>query len=419
MQTCLISKRTLLTSYLITGKVAEKINQYCPPYLFLNVEWKTPFFDRLGIGNVETGRVDILDDLEVDNINNVLFNTMYDYDGDRVVVGCAISDIVRGTDAFCKVVTSGLCDNFDETSWVCSRCFKTVKDEEQVHHNPYGSEGYMCDNCNHIIEEEPVKPYTYRPHPKFRGVDKNNMYIGAEIEVNVKYDCFEYEDYDMDDIEVGCMTEVRTEAYRIAKDSDRFVYCKFDRSVGIGFEIVTHPFTYSHELESGPVKAVFDSMGPNLMAGRSDGISSCGVHLHVSKEAVPVGVAVKIAKFMSSNKNLIRTISHRDDFDHMERFASLNILGGSYQMSAISRDEHRESSHYSAFHVTKNTYEFRIFNSTTKYEEFMSFVEFVVGIISYFKQPNSYDTDKFISYMSRYENFKEQNKSLYVKEGHK
>ncbi len=254
-----------------------------------------------------------------------------------------------------------ICDQVDTL-------FKTYGIRKCLHCGAWIVQGSVCRNC--VSLEESINNYSYKPLPLFHGASE--FQIGAEIEVEV---------WNEDDEMWGSYKH----AYAISKMGNRsFFYCKRDASIaGQGFEIVTHPFSLEYEREHGTMKELFNylSLNDNIKAGRSDKAVSCGIHFHVSKEVATPEVMYRVAKFFVKNSDFITNISHRVDMQRFERFAKVKMPRG--QLSII-RNDRRGSSHYCAIHRTEQTYEIRIFNSTRNYEEFMTYLEFVHGIISYY-----------------------------------
>jgi hypothetical protein len=214
-----------------------------------------------------------------------------------------------------------------------------------------------------IVLYAQIKQYSYKPTPIFYG--DNGLHTGVEIEVrmveSVKLDRY---------------------AFMVSKETNGFAYCKSDSSIGYGFEIVTHPFTIEEERKSSLVRSIYDvfdrenSKGKRFIAGREDSVTSCGIHVHCSKASFDKQQIIDVADFFLKNKTFIEKVSHRQDLSRLDRYAKIDLLSNLTQRRAL-KENYDSSSHYSAIHATRYTYEFRIFNSTTNYSEFMSFLEFV------------------------------------------
>jgi len=267
---------------------------------------------------------------------------------------------------------------------------------------PY--EGRICTSCMKAYDNIAIKQYTFKPEPVFYGESKDGLYLGTEIEIQVTS---QYRDSDEDEDE-DCDENDNAihHARGVSKVSKGFAYCKSDASIGGGFEVVTHPFTLAMEKRNGMLKSIFEYLNSSedMGAGQEDNVTSCGIHFHVSQKAVSKVARERIIKFFTSNPEFILKVSKRRSMSRLNEYSSLVTLDSEGQTRAIVDHIPVDSSHYSAIHVTDNTIEFRIFNSTRRYDYFIGYVQFIYGLIQFFSKRDGTVAD-FMRFMKKYEQF--------------
>lgn len=170
-----------------------------------------------------------------------------------------------------------------EEWWVCCDCRDsetvTCEDCGETFHYSMVEDGY-CLSCYH--ENHRLYPYDYSPEPDFHGMATNNRYYGLEIEV----DCDRWGKYDVDFD--GLMEEL--EAY------NDLIYCKYDGSLHNGVEIVTHPCSYQYLMEKPYIREICQV---TLDHGyRSHHTTTCGLHVHISKDGFGEDRELGMAKFV-------------------------------------------------------------------------------------------------------------------------
>jgi len=112
------------------------------------------------------------------------------------------------------------------------------------------------------------------------------------------------------------LTEI---AYEIVKDSDDFLYCKYDSSVSNGFEIVSHPVTFNAfknmDLQKYFLKHRTDVKGFHT--------SDCGMHVHLNRTAFNDMQLYKFVLMLNEYDKLTKVISQRrreSEFDSWSQF---------------------------------------------------------------------------------------------------
>ena len=233
-----------------------------------------------------------------------------------------------------------------------------------------------------------IRSYSHKPDPIFNKMAwENTTYFGIELEVTAS-------DPKYSSVGVAAMS---------VKDSlgDNF-YLKDDSSIegNGGFEIVSHPMTWQYFKSNYKWKELFQGFRD---AG-CDTHSSCGMHIHVSKQALkPLGWW-KVTEFMSKcSKNVVK-FSRREEYGlnrwaRMPNSASISQLKTrrmDFNEDAItSKDLVRYTSRMPSFNAQRSRYnalnheqggatmEFRLFDTTVDSEEFVNTVAFVSALVDY------------------------------------
>jgi hypothetical protein len=155
----------------------------------------------------------------------------------------------------------------DNSEWWCEYCAQdraNFCDECEV---CYTDECFGCDNR----QDGRVHNYQYKPNPVFHGKDKNNLFMGFELEMELNsIDSNEYH-----------------EAARLVQplEADNICYLKADGSIrGMGFELVTHPHSLTAYEQATELWDYIHTLRTEYKA-RSYDTDSCGLHVHVSRSA--------------------------------------------------------------------------------------------------------------------------------------
>lgn len=164
-------------------------------------------------------------------------------------------------------------------------------------------DGCTCGSCYTDRNESAgslVRDYSYKPRPVFHGTGP--VFLGAELEIST----------------YGANT--RKAAELATRHLGSFGYLKSDSSIGTGFEIVTHPFTYAWGLDHYPWAMLDDLRDMGCEASES-----CGMHVHVSRAgfANPAHM-YRWMKFVYRNQHAVQAIARREStqwasFDRYER----------------------------------------------------------------------------------------------------
>ena len=332
-----------------------------------------------------------------DHIENLYYLERYD---DMICELCIESNYTScpDCDEYCRddetyFVNEGLGRGYN----VCESCFENGSylfchscDELWEWDDMYMYNGeHYCQSC-HQENKAQIHYYNYEPnelnfHHIKNGVScftsnkpltKKTMYLGVELEI----DSFE---------EISTKNECSKET---AKDETLF-FNKEDGSLDYGFEIVSHPFTMDYFRAN---KARFHKrIKTALKHGfRSHDVKTCGMHIHVSKDALSNLDIFKIVHFMYSNVDFIKIISNRT-WGQLQQWCSLDInalISGmsdpSQKVERICKVAKRKGGtpKYVGLNLAKDkTIEFRIFRGTLNWSTYQKNIQFVDALINWIK----------------------------------
>ncbi len=157
---------------------------------------------------------------------------------------------------------------------------------------------------------------------------------------------------------------------------------KRDGSVSNGVEIVSKPDTIANHKEVFK-KFIVDGKSAGLVAN-----SNCGIHIHVSRGHMSFLTLGRINAFMNINREKVEEIAGRSS--SYAKFSQNNydkgLLNPWYQASGdrYAKDKKFSWDKYTCLNLAPaHTMEFRIFKSTTDWEEFCRFLEFTEAVVNY------------------------------------
>lgn len=253
-------------------------------------------------------------------------------------------------DVMCYISNQDVCDDCREEFSYCDNC-----DE------------YYLDTCE--CTEQDINNYSYKPTPIFYGNDKRKLFLGLELEVEP--------------------TQDREASYRLAKELfGDLVYIKQDGSLYTsgylsGYEIVTHPISASEFINIFPTESLELLRGAGALSW--DAHYSCGIHIHMSKEAFTARHLNYFMKFIYENSNPITKYAGRDS-----SYAKFEVSKRDYMGVIHNKNYYNQSDRYVAVNLQNDdTVELRFFRGTLAPLTLKSYIEFV---------NLAYDYTKTISY---------------------
>lgn len=300
--------------------------------------------------------------------------------------------------------------------YICNECFET-------------GDYYICDDCGDVIDpdtesviirsdsvycedcasehtdpnEEYIHEYSYSPRILFNEGEelnsypkKGERYFGLEIET----EC------------TGDITEViENENYYWATD-DSSIQCL---QGGCAAEIVTQPTTFKawHNYSD----TFFDALENNC-----DTNTSCGLHIHVNRDSVSDETIEKAILFISKHYEKVTIFADRlmcnicsyagNNLEHYKDYYP-NSKSVKEEINIVKRGKDNVRHKYLAINTLhKNTYEFRIFNSTVDKDRILAYIEFVDALLEYCSESNFLqiyksdflDLNKYAERWDKYEN---------------
>lgn len=301
--------------------------------------------------------------------------------------------------------------------YICNECFET-------------GDYYICDDCGDVIDpdtesviirsdnsvccedcasehtdpkEEYIHEYSYSPRILFNEGEelnsypkKGERYFGLEIET----EC------------TGDITEVIENENHYWATDDSSIQCL---QGGCAAEIVTQPTTFKawHNYSD----TFFDALENNC-----DTNTSCGLHIHVNRDSVSDETIEKAILFISKHYEKVTIFADRlmcnicsyagNNLEHYKDFYP-NSKSVKEEINIVKRGKDNVRHKYLAINTLhKNTYEFRIFNSTVDKDKILAYIEFVDALLEYCSESNFLqiyksdflDLNKYAEGWSKYEN---------------
>jgi hypothetical protein len=281
----------------------------------------------------------------------------YDHEnhaGDAICDSC--SDDYDVCEDCCEVIPNGNTHRFNDST-LCECCYEAAveRDEEE---NGGSSNGTINDYC-------------YRPTPIFfnghkckNGRRRGAAYFGIEVECEDRDG-----DVDLDD----CAENITSDLY----------YCKSDGSLNNGFEVVSHPASMAYWREDGckAFKQVADA------GMRSYGVSTCGMHIHISKDSISKCDQFKLLQFFKYNAPFIVKLSRRRSKVALDRWAAVEHGTNKVFIEKVKGGlGAREAQRYLALNFRpRKTIECRIFRGTLSPDAILRNIEALNAIIEFCK----------------------------------
>ena len=217
-------------------------------------------------------------------------------------------------------------------------------------------------------------------HPKFLGTARDKTFLGVELEfeLSLPSDIKGDTDYVVADFEEKG-SPVRKHINEINKDVGRFAIIKDDGSLDYGIEIASVPATLTKH------STIWDNFFNELKTYKLKSESTCGMHVHVSREGLSDDQIDRIVAFFASSREVRK---------FMEKIA------GRTQNEYCNYIPEWGGDKYSAVNVSPSaTIEFRIFKAPKTKEEFISRLQLVRAIILWSRRRKNLNLDslkKFI-----------------------
>lgn len=244
----------------------------------------------------------------------------------------------------------------------CEDCGRLIHNDS-VYYEDDDSDYPYCYDCYQKLMIGAIKNYSYKPEPLFFGL--GNLFFGIELEIDKGG---EYNDNAQAIIEV-------------ANNAGEHIYCKHDGSIDDGFEIVSHPMSLEYHQDKMNWEEVFDKA--ISMGYRSHQTCTCGLHLHVNRDAFgktyeeQEAAIGRIVFFVEKHWNEIVKFSRRTS-ENLNRWAARYATISATSEETYKKAKDRNMGRYVAVNLENcNTVEFRLFRGTLNYNTFLATLQLV------------------------------------------
>lgn len=245
---------------------------------------------------------------------------------------------------------------------ICRNCGNASKNKDLfvLHgfdYNP-NPDKYLCLICNAVEKGIAVHDYSYKPTPTFyssKNESKTKLYFGIELE-----------------IEAPNINE--SEIEKKAKALPEQFFVKSDSSIEYGFEVVTNPMTFRYMRENSEgFEKILDWRKEGW---KSYDTTTCGMHIHLSKDAFTSLQLYKFMKFFYEHQKLICKISQRKDMRSLSRWATFDDNSGSSIIYKAKNKSGGFKRHVAINLSNPYTIEVRVFRGTLNPISFWKNIEF-------------------------------------------
>lgn len=284
----------------------------------------------------------------------------------------------------------------NNTSW-CERCECLYSDSismfEISDRSEYWCEGCAddystyCDDCNENYESECahcgdtgsgsrsnlVHNYSYKPDPRFIGQDKNNLYFGIELEMEIR------------------SGDIRSSADYVNDRLGNWFYMKEDSSIGSGgykgFELVSHPISFNSWSDMKAFNNTLDYLREHQEARAWDA-SNCGLHIHVSRKGFKSGAHTHrwLTLIYKNAPEMMKFAGRKSDYAKFNDVYKYDDYDRPYFTLAdkIAPPSRAMTQRYSAVNTqNEHTLELRFFRGTTKPSGVHSAIQLAHASIEY------------------------------------
>lgn len=302
------------------------------------------------------------------------------------------SDNILIEDSYCDNDGIHHCDRCHEEYYInCGHCQTEINRDNGYNFVLNGSRILGCRQCyNNSVT---IHNYSYKPDIVFfKRSQKENLFFGIELEVE----------------RAQSKSDLDIVASKIKKPE---FYFKSDGSLSHGFEIVSHPMSYEYIKHNNKLfSEMFEIL--NNEQYKSYESTTCGMHIHLNKNAFSTWHLYRFLDFFRQNRNLILQVSQRFE-PFFRRWSDINDSEYSEkQIKNKAKVKNSEGSRYTAVNLTNSkTVEIRIFRGTLKYPTFMKNIEFTHSIYEFTKIQNS-DSISKEEYLKFTKNYKYLNNFL-------
>jgi hypothetical protein len=259
----------------------------------------------------------------------------------------------------------------DRGEYWCEGCFE--------------SDGFYCEECDQYYARgctncgeggrgsRLINDYSYKPDPKFIGKDKNNLYFGIELEMEIR------------------SGELDNSAKYVAENIGEWVYMKQDSSINQGgyrgFELVSHPISFSSWSDFPLFDKTLDYLREHQEARAWDA-KSCGLHIHVSRAGFKSGAHTHrwLTLIYKNAPEMMKFAGRKSDYAKFSDVYKYDEYDRPYFTLAdkVASPRQVSTERYSAVNTqNEHTLELRFFRGTTKPSGVRSAIQLAHASIEY------------------------------------
>mgnify|MGYP001219147582 CR=1 FL=1 len=291
---------------------------------------------------------------------------------------------------YCEDEGGYICDNCQDDYSYCRACDEYFNRDNLIWNER--TEEDFCENC--YEEPNAIRSYDYTPYLVFWDYSNKFRSVNDQLRSNKKYKVPFYGI----ELEVECRDSDKysyAENITNYKGNEQFFYCKNDGSLNDGFEICFMPMTFNALKHLDLEESIFKYRGREAL--QSYATRTCGIHIHINREAFSDHHLFKFITFIHEYKGLAYLISQRKEVGELNQYSKFN---NSFKDRAKKkmvdniknkRREYKEYKNKSQNHSTtrygekyvpvnlqhSNTIEVRIFKGNLVEESFRKNIEFI------------------------------------------
>lgn len=260
-------------------------------------------------------------------------------------------------------------DCYDDDWYTCEGCGSLIRAVDACWSNDSPYCGLCCPDDDSTIHD-----YGFKPNPEFREcedeceADKGKfVYLGFELEAG---NSSAYE---------------RDNAAEEIVEMTSLCYLKEDASIpACGFELVTHPLTYTYHKDCVKWNEILKVMENHGLKSH-DASSSCGLHVHVNRDALNDNQWLIVDWFVHRFQSKWECIARRSD-THWCAFKKKDATASLKSTYGKGYDRYRAVNF-----SNRNTVEFRLFRGTLRYETLIGTLALVDGLIRWARIVKTHD----------------------------
>jgi hypothetical protein len=288
-----------------------------------------------------------------------------------------------------------VCQSCFEDDWeLCNECDRAVRSD---HGSSNDEDEFVCNACQESGIQD-IHGHSYRPRPKFR------LSRGERVMDN---QCFGFE-LEVENIQNRVTIDQLvswTHDYWEARGHSEFIYAKTDGSLSYGVELVSHPFSWAWYMEHRGLLLGWIA-GIRGKGFRSFDTDTCGLHIHMNKDAFRGPRLYKWMKFFHENGNFIYEMSGRKNRHELDQWAAIDNDGQNKRnliQEARTKFKPKGGKYWAVNLENEHTIEIRMFKGTLGSIQFTRAFEFLRAMYIFCEDrryPISQITlPKFLEYM--------------------